>query len=108
MNVHSACEVNVLWGTKLLHDILYSCILTCTTDINSRLKLRVPIKVLPRESRALFVLHGVELPGSGTKQNKTIISWVTLNLFASNGFVIRKLILTSIIFTVTTQYTTKW
>jgi hypothetical protein len=66
---------------------------TCTTGIHSRLKLRVPIKSLPRESRAVFVLHGVELLGSGTKQNKTIISWVSLNLFTSNGFVNRKLIL---------------
>ena len=57
--------------------------------IHSRLKLRVPIRSLPRESRALFILHGVELPGTGTKQNKTIISWVSLNLFNSNGFVIR-------------------
>lgn len=57
------------------------------TGIHSRLKLRVPIKSLPRESRAVFVLHGVELSGLGTKQNKTIISWVSLNLFTSNGFV---------------------
>lgn len=64
--------------------------------VHSRLKLRAPIKSLPRESRALFVLHGVELPGTGTKQNKTIISWVSLNLFTSNGFVIRKLILMAI------------
>ena len=77
-----------------VHDIyIYIYYVYVPTGIHIRLKLRVPIKSLPRESRAVFVLHGVELPGSGIKQNKTIISWVSLNLFTSNGFVNRKLIL---------------
>lgn len=78
--------------------------------IHSRMKLRIPIKSLPRESRAVFVLHGVELPGSGTKQSKTTVSWVSLNLFTSNGFVIRKLIFVAVIvvFIVNSQCTTRW
>ena len=57
-------------------------------DNTCRLNARVPIKFLPRESRALFVLQGVELSGAGMKQNKIVLSWGTLNLFNSKGFVI--------------------
>ena len=52
-----------------------------------RLNVGIPVRSLPRESHALFVLHGVELPGAGTKQNKTPISWASLNIFNSKGFI---------------------
>lgn len=57
----------------------------CCNNIIFRLSVRTPIKSLPRESRALFVLYGVDFSGAGIKQNKTVISWTSLNLFNSNG-----------------------
>lgn len=52
---------------------------------NKWLNMSLPLASLPRETRILFILHGLEFPGTGIKWSRTPIAWGILRLFDCKG-----------------------